>query len=88
MKPANGGIPDIDKNTSTTVIETKLYLLKIFKFDKVFIFLMSYKNNKLKNRYSINIYKYIYLNILWLRHKQGLKKKDLKYFEKTNVLHE
>jgi len=55
MKPANGGIPDIDKNTSTTVIETKLYLLKIFKFDKVFIFLMSYKNNKLKNRYSINI---------------------------------
>lgn len=64
MKPANGGIPDIDKNTSTTVIETKLYLLKIFKFDKVFIFLMSYKNNKLKNKYSINIYIYIFKYIM------------------------
>jgi len=64
IKPAKGGIPDIDKNISTIVIETKLYLLKIFKFDKVFIFLMSYKNNKLKNRYSINIYIYMFKYII------------------------
>jgi hypothetical protein len=47
--PANGGIPDIDKKINTTLNETKLYLLKIFKLLRVLIFFKSYRNIKLKN---------------------------------------
>ena len=48
MKPANGGIPDIDKKISTVVNETKLYILNTFKLVSVLIFFKSYKNSKLK----------------------------------------
>ena len=48
IKPANGGIPDIDKKISTVVNETKLYLLNTFKLVSVLIFFKSYKNSKLK----------------------------------------
>lgn len=52
-KPANGGIPDKDKNAKTTVIEIKLYLLNTLSALIVFIFLISNKNNKEKNKYNI-----------------------------------
>ena len=50
--PARGGIPDMDNNNSTTVMDTKLYLLKIFKELIVFIFFVSNKKSKQKNKYS------------------------------------
>lgn len=53
--PANGGIPDILKKHKTTVNDVKLTLKKTFKFTNVLIFLTSYKNNKLKNKYSNRI---------------------------------
>ena len=52
-KPMSGGNPDIDKIVSTTDIEIKLYLLKIFNELVVFIFFRSNKNSKEKNIYNI-----------------------------------
>jgi hypothetical protein len=49
-KPANGGMPAIDKKDKTIVIEIKLILLKTFKLFRVFIFFISYKNITLKNK--------------------------------------
>ena len=49
----SGGNPDIDKIVSTTDIEIKLYLLKIFNELVVFIFFRSNKNSKEKNIYNI-----------------------------------
>ena len=62
--PISGGIPANDKITNTVDIQTKLYLLKIFKSLSVFIFFISYKNNKQKKRYKINIYIYMFKYII------------------------
>lgn len=57
-KPANGGIPDIDKIINTEVIDIKLCLLKTFKLLNVLIFFTSYKKSKPKKRYNMYMYKH------------------------------
>jgi hypothetical protein len=52
INPAKGGIPDIDRSTKTIVIDTKLFLLKIFNELIVLIFLKSNKKSKEKNKYN------------------------------------
>ena len=59
-KPLSGGIPAIDKNNSSVVIDKKTCLLKNLKLLSVFNFFKSNKNNKLKNKNSKQTYKIIF----------------------------
>ena len=64
VNPAKGGIPAIDKNIKIIVKDKKLFLLKFFRLFNDFSFLRSYKNNILKNKYSVNVYIYIFIYII------------------------
>lgn len=59
-KPLRGGIPAIDKNSSSVVIDKKICLLKNLKLLSVFNFFKSNKNNKLKNKNSRQTYKIMF----------------------------
>jgi hypothetical protein len=85
INPAKGGIPDIDKNAKTEVIDTKLYLLKTFKELIVFIFFVSNKNNKQKNRYKRYIYIYIFIYMIE-NPKKGLLENKLSVFWKNKCI--